>query len=144
MILIGIHPFLVHLLIAGAFVYLMGHWPGLPERALSPFMRPLAKLLLALLPSVFFAGLLSRHLILEQHPELADRIRIHLWTGVIVVLAWWPFVWRTAKENPPVEKKAFGKRLLLLLVLGGLTLTLAATEGGWLVYGHGAIAFPVR
>lgn len=144
MILVAIHPFLVHLLIAGAFVYLMGHWPGFPERALFPFMRPLAKLLLVLLPSVFFAGLLSRHLILEQHPELADRIRLHLWTGILVVLAWWPFVWRTAKEDSPGEKNASGKRLAVLLILGGLTLTLAATEGGWLVYGSDAITFPVR
>lgn len=144
MILVAIHPFLVHLLIAGAFVYLMGHWPGFLERALFPFMRPLAKLLLVLLPSVFFAGLLSRHLILEQHPELADRIRLHLWTGILVVLAWWPFVWRTAKEDPPGEKNASGKRLVVLLILGGLTLTLAATEGGWLVYGSDAITFPVR
>lgn len=144
MILVAIHPFLVHLLIAGAFVYLMGHWPGFPERALSPFMRPLAKLLLVLLPSVFLAGLLSRHLILEQLPELADRIRLHLWTGILVVLAWWPFVWRTAKENPAVEKNVSGKRRWVLLILGGLTLTLAATEGGWLVYGHGAIAFSLR
>lgn len=144
MILVAIHPFLVHLLIAGAFVYLMGHWPGFLERALFPFMRPLAKLLLVLLPSVFFAGLLSRHLILEQHPELADRIRLHLWTGILVVLAWWPFVWSTAKEDPPGEKNASGKRLVVLLILGGLTLTLAATEGGWLVYGSDAITFPVR
>lgn len=144
MTLVAIHPFLVHLLIAGGFVYLAGHWPGLPERALSPFMPPLAKLLVVLLPTVFLAGLLSRQLIVGQIPEFAQRVRFHLWTGILVLLVWWPLVWRTAKDNPAVKKNSSGGWRLALLVLAGLTLTLAATEGGWLVYGQGAIKFPVR
>ncbi len=142
MIAVGIHPFLVHLLIAGCTLYLLVRGPRTCREAFSGVLRPLSVFLTVLVPLVFLAGVLARHLILVQVPGAAGEIRFHLWTGILMILVWWPLVWKTSRadEGTPLSSVLHP----VALVFAALVLLMAATAGGWLVYGPHAISFPLR
>lgn len=142
MIVVAIHPFLVHLLIAGCVLYLLALGPRPIRKHFSGLLRPLSAFLTVLFPLVLLAGLLARHRVLDHIPAAASAIRFHLWTGVLMVLLWWPFVWKTSRC--PSGGDPFPPLHPMKLVLMATALAVSATAGGWLVYGPHAIPFPLR
>jgi hypothetical protein len=140
MILVGVHPFLVHLLIAGCILYLLARGPGRPRVAFSEILPSLSAFLTILIPLVLLAGLTARHRVLSQIPSEEPAIRLHLWVGSLMALVWWPFLRKSARQGKipgPSLPPAAGAFLVIVLVV-------AAALGGWLVYGPHAIPFPLR
>ncbi len=141
MIVVAIHPFLVHVLIAGCVLYLLARGLRPIRKPFSVLLRPLSAFLSVLFPMVLVAGLLARHQIIAHIPAAEAAIRFHFWTGVLMVLLWWPFVWKTSR---PSGNDASPSLHPMKLVLMATALAVSATAGGWLVYGSHAIPFPLR
>ncbi|OOH80842.1 hypothetical protein BOX30_05230 [Leptospirillum ferriphilum] len=140
MILVGIHPFLVHLLIAGCILYLLARGPRRTRMAFSEILPSLSAFLTILIPLVLLAGLLARHRVLGKIPSEAPAIRLHLWVGFLMALVWWPILRKSAQQG-----KAFGPSLSPVAgAILAIVLVVAAALGGWLVYGPHAIPFPLR